>query len=96
MSKLKGGGGDGEKMAQGPKHLNICSMKVGRSAPAKGQSIPVQIEGDLWKTMVNSTLAIVFLGHTRCSKDQLYLFDIANSHGHNIIIGEQVRGDIEW
>ena len=35
---------------------------------------------------------IVFLWRTRCNKDLLYLFDIANSHGRT---GEQVRGDIE-
>ena len=35
---------------------------------------------------------IVFFWRTRCTKDLLYLFDIANSHGR---IGEQVRGDIE-
>ena len=39
-------------------------------------------------------LAISFLGHTRCNKDLLYLFDIANNHGR---IAEQVRGDIkDW
>ena len=35
---------------------------------------------------------IVVLWRTRCNKDILYLFDIANSHGR---IGEQVRGDLE-
>ena len=35
---------------------------------------------------------IVVLCRTRCNKDLLYLFDIANSHGR---IEEQVRGDIE-
>ena len=35
---------------------------------------------------------IVVLWCTRCNKDLLYIFDIANSHGR---IGEQVRGDIE-
>ena len=39
-------------------------------------------------------LAIAFLGHSQCNKDQLYLFEIANSHGY---IGEHVRGDIkDW
>ena len=32
------------------------------------------------------------LDDTGYNKDLLYLFDIANTHGH---IGEQVRGDIE-
>ena len=38
-------------------------------------------------------LAIAFLGHKRCNKDQLYLFDIENSHGP---IGEQLSKRWYW
>ena len=54
---------------------------------AKGQSLQFQTEGDGELNI----LPIAFLRHTRCNKDQLYLFEIANSHG---CIGEQVRGDM--
>ena len=59
--------------------IPICTSQVTRE---RGQSIRIQTD----------ILAIAFLVPTRCNKDQLYLFEIANSHGH---IGEQVRGDIE-
>ena len=63
-----------------PPHKTLATQ-LSYHTLAQSLQIQTRRDGEL------DSLAIAFLGRTWCNENQLYLFEIANSHGH---IGEQV------